>query len=50
MRYTYKVVYREKNMPPEKVTFVQASNEGEVRYIMFNQYRDAFIVSIKKQD
>lgn len=50
MRYTYKVVYREKNVPQEKVTFVQASNEGEVRYIMSNQYRDAFIVSIKKQD
>lgn len=50
MKYTFKVVYRDKNMPPEKVTFIQASSEGEVRYIMFNENRDAFIVSITKQN
>ena len=50
MTFTYKVVYRDRNMPPEKVTYIQASNEGEVRHIMFNQNRDAFIVSITKQN
>lgn len=50
MTYTYKVVYRDDNMPPEKVTYVQASSEAEVRYIMFRQNRKAFIVSITKQN
>ena len=37
-------------MPPDKVTFIQASSEGEVRHRMFNENRDAFIVSITKQN
>lgn len=36
-------------MPPDKVTFIQASSEGEVRYIMFNENRDDFIVLITKK-
>ncbi len=48
--YNWEVVWREKNIPPDRVEIIRSLNnsEGEARYNMMQIHPNAVIVSIKR--
>lgn len=48
MEYTFEIVYRPNNIPPNQVAFARGTCEAEARYNFMKTHKDAFVVSIKK--
>ena len=48
MEYTYEIVYRSNNTPPNQVAYARGSSEAEARFNFMKTHKDAFVVSIKK--